>query len=125
MDYETFTRTAAQRAGMPEETVERVEQATLRTLADRISGGEAQDLASQLPARLQDSLRPAQEDAESFDVGEFVRRVAERGDVGPDEARAGAVAVLTTVREAVTPGEFEDVVSQLPQEYRELVGPMS
>jgi uncharacterized protein (DUF2267 family) len=125
MDYETFTRTAAQRAGMPEDTVERVERATLRTLADRISGGEAQDLASQLPARLQDSLRPPREDAEAFGVDEFVRRVAERGDVSPDEARSGAVAVLTTVREAVSPGEFEDVVSQLPQEYRELVGPMS
>jgi uncharacterized protein (DUF2267 family) len=125
MDYETFTKTAAQRAGMPEDTVERVERATLRTLADRISGGEAQDLASQLPARLQDSLRPPHEEAEAFDVDEFVRRVAERGDVGPDEARTGAAAVLTTVRQAVTAGEFEDVMSQLPQDYRELVGPTS
>jgi uncharacterized protein (DUF2267 family) len=125
MDYETFTRTAAERAGLPADTVERVEHATLRTLADRISGGEAQDLASQLPSRLQADLRPAHEEAEAFGVDEFVRRVAERGDVGPEEARTGTVAVLTTVREAVTPGEFDDVVSQLPQEYRELVGPMA
>jgi uncharacterized protein (DUF2267 family) len=125
MDYETFTRTAADRAGLPVDTVERVEHATLRTLADRISGGEAQDLASQLPSRLQADLRPAHEEAEAFGVDEFVRRVAERGDVGPEEARTGTVAVLTTVREAVTPGEFDDVVSQLPQEYRELVGPMA
>jgi uncharacterized protein (DUF2267 family) len=54
-----------------------------------------------------------------------VRRVAERGDVGPDEAGSGAGAVLTTVREAVMPGEFDDVLSQLPQEYRELVWPMA
>jgi uncharacterized protein (DUF2267 family) len=125
MDYETFTRTAAQRAGMPEGTVERVERATLQTLADRITGGEAQDLASQLPGPLQDSLRPPQDDAEAFGVEEFLRRVAERGEVGRDEARSGAAAVLTTVREAVSAGEFEDVLSQLPQEYRELVGPTS
>jgi uncharacterized protein (DUF2267 family) len=124
MDYQTFTRTAAQRAGMPEETVERVERATLRTLADRISGGEAQDLAAQLPSPLKEPLQ-VPEDAEPFGVEEFVRRVAERGEVGPEEARTGAAAVLTTVREAVTPGEFDDVLSQLPQEYRELVGPMS
>ena len=125
MDYATFTRTAAQRAGVPEETAERLEHATLRTLADRISGGEAQDLAAQLPGPLQDDLRPPREDAEAFGVDEFVRRVAERGHVDPGVARTGAAAVLITVREAVTPGEFDDVLSQLPQEYRELVGPMA
>jgi len=57
-------------------------------------------------------------------VNEFVRRVVERAEVGPEETRKAA-AVLTTVREAVTPGEFDDVLSQLPQEYRELVGPMA
>jgi uncharacterized protein (DUF2267 family) len=123
MDYQTFTRTAAERAGMPEPTAERVEHATLRTLADRISGGEAKDLAAQLPGPLKEDLEKPREEAESFDVDEFVRRVAERGHVAPEEARTGAVAVLTTVREAVTPGEFDDVLSQLPQEYRELVGP--
>src|SRR3954453_10661583 len=125
MDYATFTRTTAQRAGVPEEAAERIEHATLRTLADRISGGEAQDLASQLPSRLQADLRPAREEAEAFGVDEFVRRVAQRSDVGPEEARTGAAAVLTTVREAVTAGEFDDVLSQLPQEYRELVGPQA
>ena len=66
MDYATFTRTTAERAGLPEETAERIEHATLRTFADRISGGEAQDLAAQLPARLQDDLRPPREEAEAF-----------------------------------------------------------
>jgi uncharacterized protein (DUF2267 family) len=113
MDYATFTRITAERAGLPEETAKRIEHATLRTLA------------AQLPAPLQDDLRPPREEAEAFAVDEFVRRVAERGDVGPDEAWTGAAAVLTTVRDAVTPGEFDDVLSQLPQDYRELVGPMA
>ena len=104
---------------------ERIEHATLQTLTDRISGGEAQDLAAQLPARLQGDLRPAREEAQAFGVDEFVRRVAERGTSVRTRARTGAAAVLTTVREAVTPGEFDDVLSQLPQEYRELVGPMA
>ena len=40
MDYATFMRTTAERAGVPDQTAERIEYATLRTLADRISGGE-------------------------------------------------------------------------------------
>src|SRR3954468_13403097 len=90
MDYATFTRTTAERAGVPEETAERIEHVTLRTLADRISGGEAQDLAAQLPARLQDDLRPPREEAGAFGGGEFGRRVAERGSRsgrGPDRGR--------------------------------------
>jgi uncharacterized protein (DUF2267 family) len=76
MDYATSTRTTAERAGVPAETAERIEHATLRTLADRISGSAAEDLAAPLPARLRDALRPP-------------------------------------------------VLSPLPQEYRELVGPMA
>jgi len=77
MDYETFTRTAAKRAALPRDTVERVEQATLRTLAGRISGGEAQDLASRLPSRSQADLCPARDEGEAFVVEELVRRVAQ------------------------------------------------
>ena len=87
---------------MGEDTMEGVERATLRTLAERISGGEAEDLASQLPAELHDSLGRPGEEAEAFGVDEFVARAAERGKVDPDEARPGAAAVLITVREAVT-----------------------
>jgi uncharacterized protein (DUF2267 family) len=62
MDYQTFTRVVARRAGLPRHAAERIEHATLRTLANRISGGEAQDLASQLPGPLQDALRPPREE---------------------------------------------------------------
>jgi uncharacterized protein (DUF2267 family) len=32
-------------------------------------------------------------------------------------------AVLITVREAVTPGEWDDVMAQLPAEYSEIAAP--
>ncbi|MCU1668977.1 MAG: DUF2267 domain-containing protein [Blastococcus sp.] len=126
MDHETFISTVARRAGVPEATAERLVQATLRTLADRISGGEAEDIAMRLPDGLAHWLRLGErEEAQGFGVDEFVRRVADRGDVGPDEARSGAAAVLTTLRDAVPEREFEHVLSQLPKEYRELLGPMA
>jgi uncharacterized protein (DUF2267 family) len=126
VDHETFISTVARRAGVPEATAERLVQATLRTLADRISGGEAEDIAMRLPDGLAHWLRLGErEEAQGFGVDEFVRRVADRGDVGPDEARPGAAAVLTTLRDAVPQREFEHVLSQLPKEYRELLGPMA
>ncbi|HEY0400884.1 MAG TPA: DUF2267 domain-containing protein [Blastococcus sp.] len=125
MDYQTFIDTEAQRAGLPKDQAETVAHATLKTLADRITGGEAGDLAAQLPNPLKGDLQKEQENAEAFDVGEFVRRVSERAHVDQATARNGAMATLITVREAVTPGEFDDITSQLPQDYRELVGPMS
>jgi uncharacterized protein (DUF2267 family) len=124
VDYRTFIETEAQRAGVPEDQAENLARATLETLADRISGGEFDDLTAQLPKPLKDEVHPRREEAEAFDVDEFIRRVSRRAHVDEDTARAGAVATLVTVREAVTPGEFDDITSQLPQEYRELVGPM-
>jgi uncharacterized protein (DUF2267 family) len=38
-------------------------------------------------------------------------------------ALSGVRAVLTTLRDAVTHGEFDDVMSQLPKEFQELVQP--
>jgi uncharacterized protein (DUF2267 family) len=125
VDYPTFIKAEADRAGLPQDQAESVAHATLRTLADRITAGEAQDLAAQLPGPLKEDLRKDREEAEAFDVDEFLRRVGERAHVDESTARTGAAATMVTVREAVTPGEFDDITSQLPQEYRELVGPMS
>jgi uncharacterized protein (DUF2267 family) len=125
MDYESFTLTAAERAGVTSDAMDLIERATLQTLAERISGGEARDLASQLPKPLQEELMGADEPAEPFDVDEFVRRVAVRAGATLNEAWTGAAAALNTLSDAVTPGEFDDVLSQLPKEYRELVAAMA
>jgi hypothetical protein len=58
MDYETFTRTAPQRAGLPEPTVERLDDATHRTLGGRISGVEARGVLSQLPQEYRERVGP-------------------------------------------------------------------
>lgn len=122
MDYPTFIKTEAEVAGLPKDQAESLAHATLRTLADRITGGEADDLAAQLPQPLKEDLHKDREEAERFDVDEFVRRVSERAHVDENTARTGAMATMMTIREAVTPGEFDDITAQLPQEYRELVG---
>lgn len=124
MDYEEFIDTVASRVGVTADQATTLTRATLETLAERLSGGEARDLASQLPRGLQECLRKPREAAERFELPEFIRRVSARAGVDIALASDGAQAVLTTVRDAVTAGEFEDVMSQLPKEFGEIVQPL-
>lgn len=122
MKYDEFMTKVGQRADVSLETADALTAATLRTLAERISGGEAADLAAQLPTELQPHLTGAEEPAERFDADEFVRRVAERAGADPDRARAGIRAVFATIRETVTAGEVDDIMAQLPKGFDRLFG---
>jgi uncharacterized protein (DUF2267 family) len=124
VDFEQFVNLVANRANVVGwDKAQALINATLRTLAERISGGEARDLAVQLPDEFQPSLSGAEETAENFTFDEFLRRVAERAGVDEDTALKGARAVMLTVRDAVTTGEWDDIITQLPKHYSELIGP--
>jgi uncharacterized protein (DUF2267 family) len=120
MRYEEFIASVAERSGLSEGDAVALTRATLTTLGERISGGEACDLAAQLPAPLPDALVPTKEEAEAFSFDEFVNRVAERSRRDTDVAEAAVDAVMETLRDAVTPGEFDDVLSQLPRDFQRL-----
>jgi uncharacterized protein (DUF2267 family) len=122
MKQDEFMTKVGQRADVSLETADALTAATLQALAERISGGEAKDLAAQLPAELKPHLTGADEPAQRFGAEEFVRRVAERAATDPDRARTGVRAVFTTIRESVTSGEIDDITAQLPKDFAELVG---
>ncbi|MGV9255065.1 DUF2267 domain-containing protein [Streptomyces sp. NPDC003697] len=121
MDYDTFLNTVARRASVPPEKAEPLIRATLETLAERITRGEADDLASELPKPLKEPLVSPTPEAEAFGLDEFINRVSRRARVSPDEAREGVRAVLSTLRDAVSHGEFRHVMSQLPRDFEALV----
>jgi uncharacterized protein (DUF2267 family) len=122
VQYDDFIRSVAQRADIAWEDAERLTAATLQTLAERITGGEAEDLAAQLPQELKPHLTGGREEAERFDVDTFMARVADRAGTDPDQTLAHAGAVFATLREAVTAGELDDIAAQLPDGLRDLVG---
>jgi uncharacterized protein (DUF2267 family) len=133
VDYDQFIELVRQRAGVPAsrrldgmpltdtDMAKILTRATLHVLAQRISGGEARDVARQLPSDLDEALRPEHERAEPFDLEVFIQRVADRAFVDFEAARDGVRAVFQTLREAVTGDEFEDVLAQLPREYTALL----
>jgi uncharacterized protein (DUF2267 family) len=121
MPGDVFIERVAERAGLAPDAALRASDAALETLAERISGGEVEDLLAQLPPEFHEPLRRGDAlsngAARKMTLEQFVRRVAEREGVAPDEARTHTRAVLATLREAVTPKEWFDMTSQLPQDY--------
>ena len=120
MKYEEFIARVAENVEVSEAEAGILVRATLATLAERISGGEAQDLAAQLPAPLDSAFVSAHENAEAFGFEDFVQRTAERADADIETAERAVDAVFATIREAVTNGEFDDVLSQLPADFHRL-----
>jgi uncharacterized protein (DUF2267 family) len=95
-------------------------RATLQTLGERLSAGEARDLADYLPPGAAAWLA-AERRSEPWHLDEFLRRVAERADV--DRARTAelARAVFAVLGEAIAPGEMRDIARQLPAEFDPLL----
>jgi uncharacterized protein (DUF2267 family) len=120
VNYETFETKVAQRAGVPADRARALIRATLLTLGERLTRGEAHDLASQLPEPVKEWLVSPTPEAERFGVDEFINRVATRAGATREEAEAGVRAVFSVLRLAVTSGEWRDAMSQLPKDLEEL-----
>jgi uncharacterized protein (DUF2267 family) len=121
--YDEFVSRVAESVGVSRAMADVLSRAVLGVLAERITGGEARDLAEQLPIPLQNPLLPAREEAEAFGFEEFIRRVRDRAGVDRNAAVMAVDAVLATVRDAVDPDEFDDVISQLPEEFKRVRAP--
>lgn len=89
----------------------------LENLGKRLKGGEAKNLADQLPTELAEPLtRHSSQEPLVDDVDEFFRRVARQLSAGADQEVASTYvrAVFTTLAQAVSDGEIADLRAQLP-----------
>lgn len=121
MEHQEFIDLVHDRLGGSRDIVERAVRATLETLGQRLPAGEAEDLAAQLPPPLADFLQQTATQDEEFPVDEFYLRVAELGDLPPDEAEEQTKAVLVVLDDAVSPGEVTDLIAALPADYGDLL----
>lgn len=124
MQYQEFVNRVNERIHT-EETgeAERTIQSTLATLGERLSGKQAEDLASQLPAELSTQLRSGNyaQRPEEFSLSEFYRRVSEReGALEPEQSASNVRAVMGVLSRATSNGELADLQRQLPGEFEPL-----
>ena len=117
MQYDEFVGQVQHRARLASggQAINAIE-ATLTTLAERLYGGEAEDLAAQLPRQIQPYLQVL-EMGEDFDLKEFYERVSMREEVDLPIAIYHARAVVSVVCDSVSEGEIQDILAQLPEEY--------
>src|SRR4051812_9900703 len=119
-EYERFITTVEQKAHLGWEKAERVARTTLSVLADRLSAGEARDIAAQLPGDLGKHLESA-DGAQPFDANEFLRRIVEREDVDLDTAERHARAVFAALGRTLGEAELRDMAAELPKSFGPLL----
>lgn len=101
---------------------ERATRAFLETLAQRLAGGEPKHLASQLPPELgRYLLEPTAGAGARFGPQDLYDLVAMREGVDLAEAAYHARAVATVLRDAVSPGAWQNMLAQLPPDLDKLL----
>jgi uncharacterized protein (DUF2267 family) len=127
MDAETFLDRAQQRLGTPhrDDAVVAV-RATLLTFGEQLSGGQAEDLAAELDDEIGGYLTEnAEGQPDDLDLEDFFEKVAARQsiEVGVEQAREQAIAVLDVLGDAVSEQELANAGAQLSTDYKELLTP--
>ena len=123
MQYGEFIKQVQQQGGFAShDEALQAARLTLQVLAERLAGGEPNDLFAQLPRELVGAIHYRKMvQTENYDLDEFLRRVSERAGVDQDTASQYARAVMAVLVTAVTPGEMRDVFTQLAKEFASLV----
>ena len=128
MQYDEFIKLVQERAKLDSrEDAERLIGITMVTLAEPMSREETNRLASQLPVQIKRLLEghheepiPAKQTMRSFEIEEFYNRVKGRLGVSYQQGVDQVRAVMTVVREAVTPGIIDSLLQDLPDGYESL-----
>jgi len=110
------------------ETAWRVLRAYLQVLRDRLPMEEGAQLAAQLPQLLRgafyEGFDPGHQPVKVRDRDAFLALLAERMESGdPVDVAEAAAAATRVLRGHITEGEFDDILSDLPEEIRGVLEP--
>ena len=131
MDKVTFIRKAQDaiesRVSIDRHRTERVIGAVFSALSSRLTPGEGKELIAQLPLELKRlwyeevAKRQArgEEEVTKLSKDQFLMKVQNNGRLASiTEAEFVARCVIRTLKEAISPGEIQDAVAQLPSDLK-------
>ena len=83
-------------------------------IAARLNDGERQDFASQLPAELQEIALSAK--TEGKHESDLIQDFMDKEGIPADRAKKQILGVWRAFKDAISPGEIDDIRAQLPNE---------
>lgn len=118
---EAFLAAVEERTGLSTEEAREAIYATLETLSESLTGGQAADLAVYVPPAFAETLADSEPgEAAAYSIDGFVERVAERTGAEGANAEIHARAVLDVLSEAASDRELENARKQLPDPFGDL-----
>ncbi|GHO62248.1 hypothetical protein KSC_011400 [Ktedonobacter sp. SOSP1-52] len=124
MKHDEFIREVQERAHLlSRDEAERASRATLQMLGERLGGGEAKDLASQLPSQeAQYTLSGQAGMGYDMTADEFCQHVGDIEGVNAEQAAGDVQAVFSALQDALTEGQVKHIRNQLSRDYNSLWG---
>ena len=104
----------------------RITEVFFSTLGEWLYRTEIRKLATQLPKEFEDFFYKEQDpeqspaDVSRYKLEVFYTRIKARADIGYNEAVKLSKAAARVLQESVSPGEMEDVIQKLPDEFDKL-----
>jgi uncharacterized protein (DUF2267 family) len=114
MGYREMVKTVQRYSGFSDHESESALHTFLRVLSRRLTSDEREDLASQLPAELQDDALQTEE-TDKMQMEDLMQEMADELEVDESRAKKQIMAAWNTLKDAVTPGEIQHIRSQMPQ----------
>jgi uncharacterized protein (DUF2267 family) len=129
MQENEFLNAVQQRTGLESrDQAYTITSAVLGVFGQRITQGEAENIASQLPTQMDNVLISETPEAEEFSADEFISRVDDRvatlSDATASNTEHYIRGVMTVLGDAVSGSELEDARNQLPSEFDSLYEPI-
>lgn len=120
MNYNDYIQFVKERGGIrSDDAAKKAIESVLEVLGQRITIGQAEDVAAALPVELRPYVMQTP-DAEPFNVTEFLKRVSEKEGVAGKTAEDHARAVLSVLAEWIPRAELRDTLAQIPNDMRNL-----
>ena len=128
MQYEEIIRRVQEQGNIADTAkAKKILRAVLGTFGELVYRTEERQMAAQLPKELKDvfyEYQPRERDRgalANYPLEEFYNRVKARAEVSLQDAQRFSVVVLSVLKEAVTPGEIEDVRRELYEPFQKLL----